>query len=63
MKIDGKFFNVSDSRILYGISGLILFIGIFIPLVIGSLIQHSLKPHTVFLQTTVGSQSTVIEVS
>ena len=43
-------------------SGLLLLTAIFVPTFVGVLVQDSIKPPTVFLQTG-GNQSTMVEVS
>ena len=42
-------------------SGLLLLTVIFVPTLVGVLVQDSLKPPTVFVQTG-GNQSTIVEV-
>ena len=53
---------LSDSRCCYVMSGLLLLTAIFVPTLVGVLVQDSIKPPTVFLQTG-DNQSTIVEVS
>ena len=52
---------LSDSRCCFVTSGLLLLTAIFVPTLVGVLVQDSIKPPTVFLQTG-DNQSTIVEV-